>query len=348
MRRTPFQLVIVLAVLSLVAAACSDDAADAPVAEPDDTPTTSDEPTPDEPGPVEDTPTVAATFATSPSPGQVSITGATPGNTLTLEGGATSATGTVDDLGSLLFRLVKPGAGYTVRDSTADPVMMSDAVTVPELTGHPDSSFYEVQTLDEGFQYIETRDGTTLSAYVVLPGPVEDGPYPTVVEYSGYNPSDPISGLGGLGGDFDVTTLCGIFPTLCKAPAQPGSLLAGLFGYAVVGVNVRGTGCSGGAYDFFETMQVLDGYDVIETVAAQPWVKNNKVGMVGLSYPGISQLFVAQTNPPSLAAIAPLSVYGDTASGILAPGGLLNTGFATSWADQVLSNAEPYGTGWVQ
>jgi predicted acyl esterase len=348
MRRTPLQLVSVLVVLSLVAAACSDDAADAPVAEPDDTPTTSDEPTPDEPDPVEDAPTVAATFATSPSPGQVSITGANPGNTLTLEGGATSTTGTVDDLGSLLFRLVEPGTGYTVRDSTADPVMVSDAVTVPELTGHPDSSFYEAQTLDEGFHYIETRDGTTLSAYVVLPGPVEDGPYPTVVEYSGYNPSDPISGLGGLGGDFDVATLCGIFPTLCKAPAQPGSLLAGLFGYAVVGVNVRGTGCSGGAYDFFETMQVLDGYDVIETVAAQPWVKNNRVGMVGLSYPGIAQLFVAQTNPPSLAAIAPLSVYGDTASGVLAPGGLLNTGFATSWADQVLSNAEPYGTGWVQ
>ena len=58
-------------------------------------------------------------------------------------------------------------------------------------------------------------------------------------------------------------------------------------------MNVRGTGCSGGAYDFFETMQVLDGYDVIETVAAQHWAKGHQVGMVGLSYPGLSQLFVA-------------------------------------------------------
>jgi predicted acyl esterase len=41
-------------------------------------------------------------------------------------------------------------------------------------------------------------------------------------------------------------------------------------GYATVNVNIRGTGCSGGAFDFFETMQLLDGYDVIETVAAQP------------------------------------------------------------------------------
>ena len=35
---------------------------------------------------------------------------------------------------------------------------------------------------------------------------------------------------------------------------------------------MRGTGCSGGAFDFFEPLQSLDGYDVIETVARQPWV----------------------------------------------------------------------------
>ena len=41
----------------------------------------------------------------------------------------------------------------------------------------PEQSFYDSQELVEGFQYIETRDGTTLSAYVVLPGPIEEGPY---------------------------------------------------------------------------------------------------------------------------------------------------------------------------
>ena len=35
---------------------------------------------------------------------------------------------------------------------------------------------------------------------------------------------------------------------------------------------MRGTGCSGGAFDFFEPLQGLDGYDVIETIARQPWV----------------------------------------------------------------------------
>ena len=49
---------------------------------------------------------------------------------------------------------------------------------------------------------------------------------------------------------------------------------------------MRGTGCSGGAFDFFEQLQSTDGYDAIETIAAQPWVAHHKVGMVGLSYPG--------------------------------------------------------------
>jgi predicted acyl esterase len=251
-----------------------------------------------------------------------------------------------DDLGSALFRDLEPGGGYSVvvEGATTDGLVVSS----PE-SSQPDQSFYDGQDLTEGFQYIETRDGTQLSVNVVLPGPIEDGPYPTVVEYSGYDPSNPIAGLGGvLPGDIDPTPLCGALPILCKAPAEPASLLAGLTGFAVVGVNVRGTGCSGGAYDFFETLQVLDGYDVIEAVAAQDWVARHRVGMVGLSYPGVAQLFVAQSRPPSLAAITPLSVYGDTGTGVVRPGGILNTGFAVSWADQVLENAEPNGTSWVR
>ena len=49
--------------------------------------------------------------------------------------------------------------------------------------------------------------------------------------------------------------------------------------------------------------------------------------MIGISYGGISQLFVAATDPPDLAAIAPLSVIDNTAT-TLYPGGILNTGFA--------------------
>jgi predicted acyl esterase len=110
----------------------------------------------------------------------------------------------------------------------------------------------------------------------------------------------------------------------------------------VVDVNMRGTGCSAGAFDFFEPLLGLDGYDVIETVARQPWVTHNKVGMMGISYGGISQLFTAQYNPPSLAAISPLSVIDQTQT-TLYPGGILNTGFALAWAKERIHEAKPAG-----
>ena len=176
---------------------------------------------------------------------------------------------------------------------------------------------------------------------MTLPGPAEDGPYPTIVNYSGYEPSKP----GGIL-DESLVGFCDLLPVICDAPNHPSGLIPGFMGYATVGVNMRGTGCSGGAYDYFETLQLLDGYDIIETVAAQPWVFKNQVGMAGLSFPGISQLFVAQTKPPSLRAITPLSVIADTASSTLAPGGIFNNGFAFQWAENVVNGAQPYGQGW--
>ncbi|HEX5586116.1 MAG TPA: CocE/NonD family hydrolase, partial [Acidimicrobiia bacterium] len=123
--------------------------------------------------------------------------------------------------------------------------------------------------------------------------------------------------------------------------------IAQLFGFATVGVNLRGTGCSGGAWDYFEPLQSLDGYDVIETVAAQPWVAHGEVGMVGISYSGITQLFVAATRPPHLAAIAPLSVLDDTYD-TLYPGGIFNDGFGLSWALDRQRDAAPASSRWAQ
>ncbi len=250
---------------------------------------------------------------------QVTITGAQPGRSLAVydERGTELATGTVDDFGALLFRHLAGGVAVTV----GDLLERSAPVVTLDRNVHPAAAFYAEQRLPtDGLGYITTRDGTMLSASVWLPGPAEDGPYPTVVEYSGYTPSDPESAG---------------FPDLFVA-----------LGYAYVGVNIRGTGCSGGSFRYFEYAQSLDGYDAIEAVAAQPWAQNNRVGMVGVSYPGISQLFVAQTQPPSLSAITPFSVIADTAISTLYPGGILNTGFAVEWANARTREAQPEGQGW--
>ncbi len=250
--------------------------------------------------------------------------------------------GTTDYQGSLVVRELEAGAGYTVRLAD-NPEDLTDQLHVMSVENSlPDVSFYEEQVIEPGYGYITMRDGTKLSIFVSLPGPVEDGPYPTVVNYSGYSPSRPGRSLGE-----DAEIFCGTYPILCDAPSHPSGLIAGVMGYASVGVNLRGTGCSGGAYDYFEPLQLLDGYDVIEIIARQEWVKHHKVGMVGLSYPGITQLFVASTNPPSLAAISPFSVIADTATSTLVPGGIYNNGFALEWIEMVLNKAEPYAHSWI-
>ena len=216
-----------------------------------------------------------------------------------------------DSLGGVVFRNVTPGKGYRMRQG---------GVSSPKLTvfsdrpAPPSTKIYNQTIPSSGYGYLTTRDGTKLAIDVRLPaGP---GPYPTLVEYAGYGYADPAGAESGI------------------------SQIANLLGFAVVDVNMRGTGCSGGSFDYFEPLQSLDGYDVVETVAHQPWVLHHKVGMLGISYGAISQLFVAATDPPDLDAIAPLSTIDNTAT-TLYPGGILNTGFAVAWGEQRQHDAEP-------
>lgn len=284
----------------------------------------------------------SATFKVRGSVEQIHVWKAPPAARIEVRdaSGALTQSGTTDKLGSLVFRGVPPGDNYAVSAPDITPTDAQRPVRVFSIGDSlPKQDFYAGQELKPGFNYITTRDGTKLAAYVTLPGPLTDGPYPTVVNYSGYNPAQP----GGPIGNYQA--LCGTLPVLCDSPSDPSALVAALMGYATVGVNMRGTGCSGGAYDYFEELQLLDGYDAIEAVATQKWVKGHRVGMTGLSYPGIAQLFVARTHPPSLAAITPLSVIGDSYT-TGRPGGIFNDGFALEWITQVLNKADPYGQGW--
>jgi hypothetical protein len=264
-----------------------------------------------------------ATFNAHGSVNQVYITDAAPNTVLELVGADSYVvtSGTTDAQGSLIFREVAIGGDYRVVAGFPGQLSASAALDVTAWDDPPDQSFYSDQQLGRGYGYLRTRDGTLLAINVVFPPPPASAPYPTVIEYSGYDPANPDAN-------------------------QPSSLISSVLGFAAVGVNMRGTGCSGGAFQFFEPLQSTDGYDVVETIAAQPWVKNHKIGLVGLSYPGISQLFVAQLQPPSLAAIAPLSVIADTGRGTLYPGGILNNGFATDWAADRRHDAMPGGQPW--
>ena len=159
-------------------------------------------------------------------------------------------------------------------------------------------------------------EATELHYQVFLPkdevaGP---GPYPAVMDYSGYQPGLHI--WDGLDDHFT-----------CQ-------------GYAVVGLSIRGTGCSGGDFDYFEPRQAEDGREAIEFLTKQPW-SNGRLAMVGKSYPGITQLFVAGQPlerggdvdvPDGLVAIVPGHVFGDLYRDVPYPGGIMNVTFAAGWS----------------
>ena len=309
-------------------------------------------------GVVDLTGAVPATFTVTPGVEQLTVRGGPVRAPLTLVHADTLeriVTLYTDDAGQLVFQYVPadflihdpqtdgvlptveggtvpPGSYRVVSEGVpgepfAGPLEATDPFDVLDVDDIPDPSLYEGQTLpsvpsnilggvqpgytdEDGYGYLETRDGTLLSVNVRLPDPnlFGPGPYPTVIQYSGYAPSKPGTPDG----------------------ADAGGMLAGVFGFAYVGVNVRGSGCSGGVFDTFNAAQAADGYDVIETVARQPWVKHGKVGMIGISYSGITQIFAAATNPPSLAAIAPMSIIEDPWYQQWS-GGLYNKGFTQSW-----------------
>jgi predicted acyl esterase len=278
---------------------------------------------------------------------QVYLLEAQAGATVTLYDGSGTVVdqGTADNMGSYVFEDITPASGYQVSqtvDGTESP--LSGSIEVLPVDYQPPGSLYDDQTLAKpsnvvskdnysyrrGFRYIETRDGTTLACQVLLPPESEfgSGPYPTLLLYDGYEPS-----VNFVGGD-----------------TIPREVVAN-FGYAVVGLNVRGSACSGGRFSLGELQQSLDGYDAVETLAAQDWSDakwgpNGKgIGLVGASYSGFSQLYVAKEQPPSLSCIAPGAPIGEFYRDTVYPGGLKNATFATGWASRRDSAYDPGGSG---
>src|SRR4051812_24441188 len=174
--------------------------------------------------------------------------------------------------------------------------------------------------------YLAVRDGTELRYDVIRPdGP---GPFPALLNYEGY-------AAGSNASDNGVAT-------------YTDRLLAK--GYAVVGVSVRGTGCSEGEFDPFNRTMGTDGYDSVEWIARQHW-SDGRVGMIGVSFGGITQLLTAAQRPPHLLAIAPSSATSDLYRDVVYPGGILEYDFTFAWTaiqkeggtDYAITGAPPAG-----
>lgn len=155
-------------------------------------------------------------------------------------------------------------------------------------------------TYPREFGYVTMKDGVGLAYVAYLPA--AKGRFPTVLQY------EPYQG-GGVGPDGHW---------LQKS-------------YAVVTVSVRGTGCSQGVFDLFGPQEGPDGAEVVDWISRQPW-SDRKVGMVGVSYPGHTQILTAAQQPEALKAITPGAVTASTYDDLVYPGGIFNATMAARWS----------------
>ncbi len=151
--------------------------------------------------------------------------------------------------------------------------------------------------------YITLSDGTQLAYSLSLPS--TPGRFPVAFTMDHY-------GAGGA----DWTT------------ASPLSAALLNDGYAVLGVDQPGSGCSSGVNNWMHSSEwSRAGAQVVEWAAAQPW-STGHVGMWGWSWDGITQIGIAEQRPPHLDAISPIMVTTDFYRDVVYPGGIYNAYFA--------------------
>ena len=161
---------------------------------------------------------------------------------------------------------------------------------------------------------IRMDDGVVLRGDLVRPadaqGEVITRKLPVIVMITAYNKTVVAGGGGGLLG------------------GGAGFLIKR--GYAYLLVDARGTGSSGGTWEAFSARENKDAGKIVGWAHRQPW-SNGKVGMIGPSYMGISQLMAAGHHPPGLKAMFPQVPGADVYRDVVASGGQIDVGFIPLW-----------------
>lgn len=104
-------------------------------------------------------------------------------------------------------------------------------------------------------------------------------------------------------------------------------------GYAVIVVDVRGTGASFGTQPHpWAPPEVADMSNLVDWVTAQPW-SSGSVGGYGISYDGVTAYLLAGIGHPAVRACAPWFTEFDLFTDNPFPGGVFNEHFVQAWSD---------------
>ena len=157
---------------------------------------------------------------------------------------------------------------------------------------------------------MKTRDGVTLYADIYRPKASNNEKFPVILMRTPY----------------DKNVSWAVSPVFKMVPR----------GYVVIIQDVRGRYTSQGEWYPFRHEQA-DGYDTVEWAAALPY-SDGKVGMIGASYVGATQMLAAIAQPPHLTAIAPNMTASNYHDGWTYQGGAFEQWFDQNWTSQLAGN----------
>ena len=166
------------------------------------------------------------------------------------------------------------------------------------------------------------RDGVRLAVDVYLPKGIKKGAkLPTILYQTRYFRSVQLRGpiLGKL---------------VRVIPSTPNFDLKEFIhnGYALVCVDVRGTGASFGTRSLSmpDTNEIKDGAEIADWITTQSW-SDGKIGSTGVSYIGITAEYLMMNKHPAIKAVAPLFTPFDLYDDVGMPGGIFAEKFIVGW-----------------
>ena len=167
--------------------------------------------------------------------------------------------------------------------------------------------------------YLTMRDGVRLAVDLHLPdGPRPEPGFPTVLVFTPYYRRFRLADDARVGIERSPN-IAAYRDTFVPR------------GYALLVVDVRGSGASFGCRDSFRSpAERADYAEVIDWAARQDWC-DGRLAATGISYLGAACDFAAASGNPALKAIAPISAVWDTYSDHFYPGGILLTDLATGY-----------------